>query len=51
MYSASEVAIEEFPDLDVTVRGAISIPIHDLRSRLGEIPDGSEVVETDYSKV
>jgi len=26
------------------VRGAISIPIHDLRSRLGEIPDGSEVV-------
>ena len=26
------------------VRGAISIPIQDLRSRLGEIPDGSEVV-------
>lgn len=25
IYSASEVAIEEFPDLDVTVRGAISI--------------------------
>lgn len=25
VYSASEVAIEEFPDLDVTVRGAISI--------------------------
>jgi rhodanese-related sulfurtransferase/predicted transcriptional regulator len=26
------------------VRGAISIPISSLRSRLGEIPDGSEVV-------
>ena len=26
------------------VRGAISIPIHDLKSRLGEIPDGSKVV-------
>ena len=26
------------------IRGAISIPIHDLRSRLGEIPDGAEVV-------
>lgn len=25
VYSASEVAIEEFPDLDVTIRGAISI--------------------------
>ncbi len=25
IYSASEVAIEEFPDLDVTVRGAVSI--------------------------
>lgn len=25
VYSASEVAVEEFPDLDVTVRGAISI--------------------------
>ncbi len=25
VYSASEIAIEEFPDLDVTVRGAISI--------------------------
>ncbi len=25
VYSASEVAIEEFPDLDVTVRGAVSI--------------------------
>jgi protein Tex len=25
IYSASEVALEEFPDLDVTVRGAISI--------------------------
>ncbi len=25
IYSASEIAIEEFPDLDVTVRGAISI--------------------------
>ncbi len=25
VYSASEVALEEFPDLDVTVRGAISI--------------------------
>lgn len=26
------------------IRGAISIPIHDLRSRLGDIPDGAEVV-------
>ena len=26
------------------VRGAISIPIGSLKSRLGEIPDGSEVV-------
>jgi len=26
------------------VRGAISIPIRDLKSRLGEIPDGAEVV-------
>jgi protein Tex len=25
VYSASEVAIEEFPDLDVTIRGAVSI--------------------------
>jgi uncharacterized protein len=25
IYSASEIAIEEFPDLDITVRGAISI--------------------------
>lgn len=26
------------------IRGAISIPIHDLRVRLGEIPDGTDVV-------
>lgn len=26
------------------IRGAVSIPIHDLRSRLGDIPDGAEVV-------
>ena len=26
------------------IRGAISIPIHELRSRLGDIPDGTEVV-------
>ncbi|MDQ3155341.1 MAG: metalloregulator ArsR/SmtB family transcription factor [Actinomycetota bacterium] len=26
------------------IRGAITIPISDLRSRLGEIPDGAEVV-------
>jgi rhodanese-related sulfurtransferase len=26
------------------IRGAISIPIRDLRSRLGDIPDGAEVV-------
>jgi rhodanese-related sulfurtransferase/predicted transcriptional regulator len=26
------------------IRGAISIPIHELRSRLGDIPDGAEVV-------
>ena len=25
IYSASEVAREEFPDLDLTVRGAVSI--------------------------
>ena len=26
------------------IRGAISVPLHDLRSRLGEIPDGTDVV-------
>lgn len=26
------------------IRGAVSIPIHDLRSRPGDIPDGAEVV-------
>lgn len=26
------------------IRGAISIPIHDLRARLGDIPDGADVV-------
>lgn len=26
------------------IRGAISIPVHDLRSRLGDIPDGIDVV-------
>lgn len=26
------------------IRGAVSMPIHDLRSRLGDIPDGAEVV-------
>ncbi|HET7474988.1 MAG TPA: metalloregulator ArsR/SmtB family transcription factor [Dermatophilaceae bacterium] len=26
------------------IRGAISIPIHDLKSRLGDIPDGADVV-------
>ena len=26
------------------IRGAISIPIHDLKLRLGDIPDGADVV-------
>lgn len=26
------------------IRGAISIPIHDLKARLGDIPDGADVV-------
>ena len=26
------------------IRGAISVPVQDLKSRLGEIPDGAEVV-------
>ena len=26
------------------IRGAVSIPIADLKSRLGDIPDGAEVV-------
>jgi len=26
------------------IRGAMSIPIHDLKSRLGDIPDGADVV-------
>ncbi|MEP6666095.1 MAG: rhodanese-like domain-containing protein, partial [Nocardioidaceae bacterium] len=26
------------------IRGAVSIPIHDLRLRLGDIPDGADVV-------
>jgi uncharacterized protein len=36
IYSASEAAIEEFPDLDVTVRGAISIA-HRLQDPLAEL--------------
>lgn len=36
VYSASEVAIEEYPDLDVTVRGAISIA-HRLQDPLSEM--------------
>lgn len=36
IYSASEVAIQEYPDLDVTVRGAISIA-HRLQDPLAEL--------------
>lgn len=36
VYSASEAAIEEYPDLDVTVRGAISIA-HRLQDPLAEL--------------
>ncbi len=36
VYSASEAAIEEFPELDVTVRGAISIA-HRLQDPLAEL--------------
>lgn len=36
IYSASEVAIAEYPDLDVTVRGAISIA-HRLQDPLAEL--------------
>ncbi len=36
VYSASETAIEEYPDLDVTVRGAISIA-HRLQDPLAEL--------------
>jgi uncharacterized protein len=36
IYSASEVAIAEYPDLDVTVRGAISIA-HRLQDPLSEL--------------
>lgn len=36
IYSASETAIEEFPDLDITIRGAISIA-HRLQDPLAEL--------------
>ena len=36
VYSASETAIEEYPDLDVTVRGAVSIA-HRLQDPLSEL--------------
>ena len=36
IYSASEAAIEEYPDLDVTIRGAISIA-HPLQDPLAEL--------------
>ncbi|MCR9202745.1 MAG: RNA-binding transcriptional accessory protein, partial [Planctomycetaceae bacterium] len=36
VYSASEVAVDEYPDLDVTVRGAISIA-HRLQDPLAEL--------------
>lgn len=36
VYSASEAAIEEYPDLDVTVRGAVSIA-HRLQDPLSEL--------------
>ncbi len=36
VYSASEAAVEEYPDLDVTVRGAISIA-HRLQDPLAEL--------------
>jgi rhodanese-related sulfurtransferase len=41
------VVLDVRPEAEYTaghIRGAISIPIHDLRSRLGDIPDGAEVV-------
>ena len=36
IYSASEIAAREYPDLDVTVRGAISIA-HRLQDPLAEL--------------
>ena len=36
IYSASDTAIEEFPDLDITIRGAISIA-HRLQDPLAEL--------------
>lgn len=36
IYSASETAMEEFPDLDITIRGAISIA-HRLQDPLAEL--------------
>ena len=36
IYSASELAVQEYPDLDVTVRGAISIA-HRLQDPLAEL--------------
>ena len=36
VYSASEAAVEEYPDLDVTIRGAISIA-HRLQDPLAEL--------------
>lgn len=43
VYSASPIAIEEFPDLDVTIRGAISIGrrLQDPLSELVKIPPES----------
>jgi rhodanese-related sulfurtransferase len=41
------VVLDVRPDAEYAaghIRGAISIPIHELRSRLGDIPDGAEVV-------
>ncbi len=36
VYSASEIAIQEYPDLDITIRGAISIA-HRLQDPLSEL--------------
>lgn len=41
------VVLDVRPETEYTaghIRGAVSIPIHDLRSRLGDIPHGAEVV-------
>ena len=48
MYSASEIASQEFPDVDVSIRGAISIArrLQDPLAELilsGRVKDGDKV--------